>query len=273
MLRNPRVSQFEKLPVEFDQFIKSEFYRYSGTFRHENDEMYNQHMEVKEVHTSKVYNEIIDLGKWLGMNNEELAFAGVIAWLHDIGRFEQFDKYGTFNDGESVNHAELSVDVTKRLGLLNDLNSGLQEVIIRAILNHNIPRVPANENKTTDFYSRLLRDADKLDIWRLAIEIDIFHKISETKHPDYYEVPDILLDYFKRGDTIYLKDVDSFYDSILFRVSWVYDLNFSHSLGEFGKRNIANRFLAKVPSSDRLKQVETLVDDFVNAGVNNLKTV
>lgn len=31
--------------------------------------------------------------------------------LHDIGRFEQIRCFGTFNDGMSVDHAELGADI------------------------------------------------------------------------------------------------------------------------------------------------------------------
>jgi len=43
-----------------------------------------------------------------------LAFAEVIAWLHDIGRFEQFDRYRTFADAESENHAQIALRVIEK---------------------------------------------------------------------------------------------------------------------------------------------------------------
>ena len=47
---------------------------------------------------------------------EHVAFAGL---LHDIGRFEQVRRYGTFVDSVSVDHAALGADLLFREGLLD----------------------------------------------------------------------------------------------------------------------------------------------------------
>ncbi len=45
-----------------------------------------------------------------------------LAWtmgmLHDVGRFEQVKRYGTFVDSESIDHAELGITILFEEGLL-----------------------------------------------------------------------------------------------------------------------------------------------------------
>ena len=43
-----------------------------------------------------------------------MRIAEAVALLHDVGRFEQYKRYGTFNDRKSVNHAALGVEIMKK---------------------------------------------------------------------------------------------------------------------------------------------------------------
>jgi hypothetical protein len=240
-----------RLSVKADlcKTVKSAFQKYASRFRKAGDISYNQHMQVKQNHTARVCHEIKTIGKSLNFNEEQLAFAELIAWLHDIGRFEQFDRYGTFADAESENHSEIAVRVIEREGLLTSLDTQLKEIVYRCILNHNIPIVPENEPEQIDFYSRLLRDADKLDIWRLTLEMNIFHTIKTETMPVRYEIPERLLLCFVNEKVISLDSVQSFYDSILFRLSWIYDLNFTFSVEQVVKRKIAEQLISRLPFS------------------------
>jgi hypothetical protein len=147
---------------------------------------------------------------------------------------------------------------------LKDIPDRHREIIYRAILNHNLPRIPKHEPHIVRYYSQLLRDADKLDIWRVSIEMNIFHKIKTEVQPDVYDVPEDLLQCFENDKIIVLDQVHSFYDSILFRVSWIYDLNFSYSIQQVKKRGIADRLIAKLPHSQALEKILAMVHSYMN---------
>jgi hypothetical protein len=251
------------LPYTDCEGVKSAFHQYVSDFRKEDDMLYNQHMEVKEYHTACVSNEITRIGSSLSFNTEQLAFVEIIAWLHDIGRFEQFDRYRTFADAESENHSELAIQVIERLGLLKHVVRNAKEVIYRSIFNHNIPLVPENEPESIDFYSRMLRDADKLDIWRLTLEMNIFHTIKKEEMPSVYDIPENLSACFIEEKIITLDKVQSFFDSILFRLSWIYDLNFRYTFNQVVERKIAERLIAKLPQSAALDTIKEKVINYL----------
>lgn len=261
---------FIAVPDSYLDEIRDIFNKYANSFRN-NDAVYNRHMELKQFHTSKVCDEILDIGSSLGMNRAELNFAEIIAWLHDIGRFEQYHIYGTFSDAESENHSEIGIRVIRQLKILQDLPADRQEVIFQAILNHNIPRVPENRSKEIDFYSRLLRDADKIDIWRVALELNIFHKIRDEKLPDKYDVPEKLFDQFRKNSIITLDQVDTFYDSVLFRVSWIFDINFPRTFQIIRERKILENLLQKLPSSADLENIGKMVQTFLESRLEVVK--
>jgi len=51
------------------------------------------------------------LGKGLHLNQKDLNLAKTIALLHDVGRFEQYERYRTFDDYKSEDHVHLSLNV------------------------------------------------------------------------------------------------------------------------------------------------------------------
>jgi hypothetical protein len=256
------------LPESFCAEIRDAFQKYASSFRRKVDVQYNKHMELKQFHTARVCEEINGIAKSLGFNSGQRAFVEVIAWLHDIGRFEQFDKYGTFADAESENHAEIAIRVIENKGFIDELDNHAREVIYRTILNHNIPRLPDDEPKTIDFYSRLLRDADKLDIWRIALEMNIFHTIRTGSMPTEYNIPEKLINCFNETTIITLDKVQSFYDSVLFRLSWIYDLNFRYTIKQVKKRKIADKLLAKLPPSEVLNSIANQVNLYMIAKIS-----
>lgn len=98
-----------------------------------------------------------------------------LAWLcgmlHDIGRFEQIRRYHTFSDADSVDHAKLGADLLFHEGLLARFCPGLPEaqarILERSIRSHSAYRLDSGLTETETRYCTVLRDADKIDIFRV----------------------------------------------------------------------------------------------------------
>ncbi len=91
--------------------------------------------------------------------------------LHDIGRFEQVRRYNTFSDANSVDHASLSCELLFRDGLITsfapDLDPEPSRILETAIGCHSLYRLPADLTEEETAYCNVLRDADKIDIFRV----------------------------------------------------------------------------------------------------------
>ena len=124
--------------------LKGRFAAYVRTFRSDNPEI-QRNMDLKQAHTLRVCQEILQLGEQLDLQPSDLYLAEVMALFHDIGRFEQYTRYQTFVDRHSVNHAELGVQVLQRENLLDLLDPAAQDLILRTISYHNRARVPLDE--------------------------------------------------------------------------------------------------------------------------------
>ena len=96
--------------------------------------------------------------------------------LHDIGRFEQLRRYGTFSDAESIDHAGFGADLlfqTRQLIRDYATDPAKDAVIETAIRNHSVYRLPDDLSEQTRMFCQILRDADKIDILRVNIEVPL----------------------------------------------------------------------------------------------------
>lgn len=76
-----------------------------------------------------------------------------------------------FRDSESDNHARLAIDVIRDENILAGLDPAEQLLIEEAVRFHNLLEPPARFESPTRRYIDLIRDADKLDIWRVFVEL------------------------------------------------------------------------------------------------------
>lgn len=129
--------------------------------------------------------EVMGLGgenMWMPMceiTEEDVDLAWQIGVLHDIGRFEQLRRFDTFSDADSINHAEFGADLLfgkregqidanliRRFGMKSE-NYAIAELAIRC---HNRYRIPEELTAREALFCNIIRDADKVDIFRANYE-------------------------------------------------------------------------------------------------------
>ena len=214
---------------------------------------------LKEQHCHRVSEEIKTLGEQLDLGGDALRIAEAMGLLHDIGRFEQVTRYRTFVDGKSENHAELGLKVLHRGKTLAALAEGTAELITRAILYHNRLHLPEGESPGCLFYSRLLRDADKLDI--LALFATYYHDEGarsaavELNLPDRPDISAEVLEALRQGRTVNMQDLKCLNDFKLLQLGWVYDVNFLPTLAALSNRGHLKKVREALPASAEIDQL------------------
>jgi HD superfamily phosphohydrolase YqeK len=144
---------------------------------------------LKEEHTRLVCQDIVGIGRDLGLQDQDLLLAEVCGLFHDVARFEQYLRYRTFLDRDSVNHAEFAVEILRKHSVLHRLGAEEEDLVLRAISYHNRPSLPEEEIERCLLHAMLLRDADKLDIYRVAA--DYYHqKPGERNEAIGFDLPD-----------------------------------------------------------------------------------
>ena len=66
----------------------------------------DEKVRLKIEHTWRVARLCETIARSLGLPEEETDLAWLTGLLHDVGRFEQLRRYGTFIDAESIDHAQ-----------------------------------------------------------------------------------------------------------------------------------------------------------------------
>lgn len=132
----------------------------------------NINIRLKIDHTYRVAEFCERISKSLTDNTADIELAWMLGLLHDIGRFEQLKRYNTFVDKDSIDHAELGADILFSNGLIYEFMNepGIFPLIETAIRLHNKLNVPEELDEKTQFFTNILRDADKCDIFRVICE-------------------------------------------------------------------------------------------------------
>ena len=129
-------------------------------------------IRLKTEHTYRVADLCSRIAKSLSLSEADEDLAWLLGMLHDIGRFEQVRRYGTFVDAKSVDHAAFGADLLFGEQLIRRFVSSCEEdpLLEKAIRLHNAFLLPEDMTEREKMYAQLLRDADKIDIIRVNCE-------------------------------------------------------------------------------------------------------
>lgn len=150
------------------QRVKEQFASYTRGYDPEDTKI-----ALKIAHTYRVADYCEQIARSIGLTDDEVEFAWLSGMLHDIGRFEQVKRYNTFLDSQSVDHAEFGADLLfGENGFIGDYIDDrswdpMLEIVIR---QHNKYRMDAAISGKTLVFCNILRDADKVDIFRVNVE-------------------------------------------------------------------------------------------------------
>ena len=257
-----------KIDKEILKYLKNWFSNYVQTFKH-GDKNFQENIALKEKHTKQVCKEILNIGEQLGLNENELRLSEIIALFHDIGRFEQYARYKTFADHESENHAELGVKILKENKVLVQFNKSIQTLILRTILYHNRLSIPEGETNTCLFFSKLLRDADKLDIWRVVT--DYYNQnngerngILELGLPDTAGFSDKVYQDMLNKRIVDVKHLKNLNDFKLLQVGWIFDINFVPTFHCIKTRHYIKKIRQVLPESEKIETIFGVIQVYLD---------
>lgn len=182
--------------------------------------------QLKIDHTARVVSAAERIMRSENWTAERFAEGTAAAWLHDIGRFEQLRQYGTFQDSKSIDHAELSARVIEAEGILDFMPDSSRARIVSAVRVHNMKRIPDEIVGEGLELAHLVRDADKLDIFRILHEKYRAGEITENSTafwnlPLKGPVSDRVATSVLAGEPVEYSWIQSLSDFILIQVGWV----------------------------------------------------
>ncbi len=238
------------------------FLKYVRKFYTDNSSV-QRNILLKEKHSLHVRDNIIEISKGLKLSSEDIDLASIIALFHDIGRFKQFTTYKTFDDSKSVNHAKYGIQVLEEEGFLENLEETERSIVYTAIMNHNAIVLPEIEDKKTLLFCKLIRDADKLDVWNIILtekEKDENNDISLGFSNNTNFNPEIIKA-LKKKKIIDYELIKSALDYKIILLSWIYNINFDYTFHLIKKRGEVKEIIETLPE---IKEIQSMKEEILN---------
>ena len=218
---------------------------------------------LKLDHTRHVAENARAVARDLGWSPAEVDLAEALGWLHDVGRFVQYAEFGHFHDAASFDHGQRGADVVRDSGILDDLDPESRAGLLDGIRHHNAKTIPAGLPPDHVRFLQLLRDADKLDIFRVVaegLERDGFRELAgmwpgvDLDGPLH---PPLLRDIAsgRNGDIAHVRSLADF---LLLQASWIYSLHFAPTRQRARQRRVLHTLASRLPD---LPDVRAIFDN------------
>lgn len=193
----------------------------------------DEKIKLKIDHTYRVADLCERIARAEGMEAADVELAWLLGMLHDVGRFEQVRRYGTFTDAKSIDHAQLGADILFADGKIRDYITADEEdeLIETAIRVHNVYRIPQNLSARTEKMSHILRDADKIDILKVNVDIPLeeIYDVT-TEELRNAEVSKEVMDSFYEHHATLRSIRRTIADHVVGHISLVFELMFRESV-------------------------------------------
>jgi len=253
--------------------LRTWFQNYVRSFYSE-DAFISENVRLKEDHSIRVCENVSKIAISEEMDEENYYLALAIALLHDIGRFEQISKYRTFNDRRSENHALLGIKILKSERTLTFVSQEEQEIILTAIQNHNLRNISVELDGKALLHARLIRDADKLDIYKI---LDDYY-VTKTKSPNPaidHGLPDVpvysqhLIQDIFNNKIASTDGLSSCNDMNLTRLAWLFDLNFTETFRLVKEGCYIEKIVKSLPQNSEIDAVRDHLTKYMESMLGN----
>jgi len=246
--------EFEGYKLWFKEYVHK---FYSGA-----DKQDEENIRLKEDHSLRVLKNAQAIAGDEGLGSRLYFLTSLAALFHDLGRFEQYARFKTFNDKLSLDHARLGYEILKREKILNNLSFKEKRNVLIAVLLHNRLSLPKKLPPDLRMIVQIVRDADKLDIFPVVLSYvqpgARQNKVVTLGLKDEPEaVSETILAQVQGGRLANYSDMVYINDFKLLLLSWVFDLNFAFTCRDVLTKGYVHTLAALLPQTDsvvRLKE-------------------
>lgn len=220
---------------EFKEYIK-------------NYDLDNKDIFLKYEHTFEVVKVMEKICKKMNLSEEQTSLAKAIAYFHDLGRFEQLRSTNTYRD-DLLDHAEYGADLLIKEDYIKkfSIDEKYYSIIEKAVRYHNKLEVNEDLTKDEELFVKLIRDADKVDIYRVMVKFfENNFLVEPTKK---------VLDDFYNHKSINKKDIKNKSDSLLCQMAFTFDINYEESKEVLRETKYYQGFIESINVGEEVKDI------------------
>ena len=213
----------------------------------------------KFYHSYRVMDFCMLLAKYNNFNDDDTNIAMLVGLLHDYSRFEQWTNYKTYSDIKSIDHGDLAVErLFKDREILNYCkNIEYYDEIYDAIKYHNKYSYPEYLSEHNKLLCKIIRDADKLDIFYLL-------GINKELIPeDAGAISDKVKETFYSNKAISRLDCKNKNDDILLDIAMIFDLQFNYSFKHIKNMKLIDKIYENIENKAMFKPYFYYINKYI----------
>lgn len=243
---------------------KEEFLKYTEKFNLE-----DENIKRKQLHSLRVMTISKEIAEKLELKQEDIDVATLIGLLHDIARFKQYTEFQTFSDINSFDHGDYGVEILNKNIRKYIKTDKYDEIIKKAIKNHNKYKIEDGLTKKQELFVKIIRDADKLDIfyeatnifWKDAIKIIEKDKIDAEVEEKFYQLKQIKLrkiENYKRNSI----------NKLIIITALIFDMNFKTSFEILKEKDYINQMINRFKFKDeetkeKIERIRNIANKYI----------
>ena len=257
------------------KYLKNWFSDYTASF-YSSDEEDQRNIALKVEHTYNVCENMAVIVNALNLHDNDKRLAETVALFHDLGRFQQYSEYKTFRDADSVSHGRLGAETLIKENILKSLPGDERRLVVYTVRFHGAFALPDSKDQRKTFYLKLVRDADKIDIFRVFIEY--YESPEEARAsatafgvPDSPEYSKLMLACISNKQVASYSKIRTENDFKLMKLSWVYAMYFKESIRLLQEKDYLNRIIDKLPQTDEILSAISVLRQYITDRLDERK--
>lgn len=208
-------------------------------------------IELKISHIERVADVAKKTAQYLNLSKEDVQLAELIGLLHDIGRFEQIRQYHTFIDKNSINHGEFGVKILFEEGLIRKFvqDNQYDNIIKKAILNHNRIKIEDGLNERELLHSKIIRDSDKTDIMYFIVydKTKTIYGIDDFSNQKFTNE---IYKEFMLDNLVNYENMKNAADILVAHFAYIFDFNYEYGLSVIKENKYIDKLYKRYSFND-----------------------
>lgn len=235
--------------------------------------------ELKIIHTYHVAENAKKIAQELKLSKEDIELTELIGILHDIGRFEELKITKELNSVK-FDHAGHGSKMLFEEDMIRKFieDSQYDNIIKKSIENHSRLEIEENLDERTLLHSKIIRDADKIDNYRVKkdekIEAIFPKRVNRIEDMEESKLSDIVYNTILDKKCVDIHDRVTPLDFWVCILAFTFDLNFCVSYKIVKESDYVNvlidRFEYKnTETKNRMENIRKIINGFVDENINN----
>jgi len=229
--------------------------------------LHHPRVEDIRLHSNNVAIQANILAKAVLQSEEERRIVEVSALFHDLGKAVLIVQGDESPTNIQRDHAALSAKLLQEMKFYSKLPADIQLILTKSIENHSKQKLPKLDNEQQTLYARILRDADKLDIFESSfryfkerfgvqpfISIDLINQV---------DVSDKIIKSILAGKMAAVEDMKTINDYKLLLLSMTFDLNFKYTYRIMSEKQYIQKIYETLPKRDQIIDIYRSIKLFI----------